>query len=77
MICDLADVGNKSNLKALLPYSLALVIILLRMYSEREFSNDEVRRKFKFYYGEASKRNLAEGQIPCLWNKWASLSEYA
>jgi len=59
-----------------LSYSLALAIILVRMHPEREFSNDKVRRRFKFYYGEASKRDLSEGQIPYLRNKWASLSEY-
>jgi hypothetical protein len=73
----MGDVGNKGNLKALLPYFLALAIIFVRMYFESEFSNDKVRRRFKFYYGKVGKRNLAERQIPYLRNKWASFSEYA
>jgi hypothetical protein len=46
------------------------------MHPEREFSDDDIKRRFKVYYGEASRRNLSEGQIPFLRNKWASLSEY-
>jgi hypothetical protein len=37
----MGNIGNKSNLKALLPYSLAPAIILVRMNPEREFSNDK------------------------------------
>ena len=46
------------------------------MHPEREFSDDDIKRRFKVYYGEDSRRNLSEGQIPFLRNKWVSLSEY-
>ncbi|PXF54266.1 MAG: hypothetical protein C4B58_16035 [Deltaproteobacteria bacterium] len=51
------NVGNKSNLKALLPYSLALAIILVRMHTEREFSNDK-----EFRIGKGQNMHMITGR---------------
>jgi len=53
----MGDVGNKSNLKALLPYSLALAIILVRMHPEREFSNDK-----RFRIGDRQNMHMITGR---------------
>jgi len=41
-----------------------------------EFSNREIKRRFRLYYGNDHKRELEEAGIPCLREKWGSLSEF-
>jgi len=50
--------------------------LLVRMYPGTEFTDDEIKRRFKLYYGDDNKRELSQGQIPLFRFKWASLSEY-
>ena len=50
--------------------------LLVRMYPGTEFTDDEIKRRFKLYYGDDNKRELSQGQIPLFRLKWASLSEY-
>ncbi len=52
------------------------VHLLVRMHPSTEFTDDEMKRRFKLYYGDDDKRELAQGQIPSLRLKWSSLSEY-
>ena len=50
--------------------------LLVRMHPGDENSDEEIKRRFKIMYGDESERKLADGQIPSLRLKWASLSEY-
>ena len=50
--------------------------LLVRMNPGTEFTDDEIKRRFKLYYGDDNKRELSQGQIPLFRLKWASLSEY-
>ena len=52
------------------------VHLLLRMRRADEFSDDEIRRRFILYYGEARAQTLGEDQLPFYGGKWASLSEF-
>jgi len=50
--------------------------LLVKMHPGEEYSDEEIKRRFKIMYGDKSERKLADGQIPSLRLKWASLSEY-
>ena len=50
--------------------------LLLRMHTGDEYSDEEVKKRFKLYYRDNTKRELNDGQIPYFREKWASLSEY-
>ncbi|MBC8466895.1 MAG: hypothetical protein H8D55_03550 [Deltaproteobacteria bacterium] len=50
--------------------------LLVRMHPGTEFTDDEIKQRFKLYYGDDNKRELSQGQIPLFRLKWASLSEY-
>jgi len=50
--------------------------LLVRMQPGEEFDHEEIKRRFKLYYGDNPKRELQDGQIPLLREKWSSLSEY-
>lgn len=52
--------------------------LVVRMHSADGVSDEEVRRRFRLYYGEgqAGKRALLDGQIPSYRAKWESLSEF-
>ncbi len=50
--------------------------LLVRMHPGTEYMDDEIKRRFKLYYGDDDKRELSQGQIPLFRLKWASLSEY-
>jgi len=41
-----------------------------------EFSNAEIKRRFRLYYGDDDKRELEEAGVPALKEKWGSLSEF-
>jgi len=51
--------------------------LLVRMHPEEEYSDEEIKRRFKLMYGDLKDRELREGQIPFLRKKWGDLSEYA
>jgi len=46
------------------------------METGQDKSDEEIRKKFKAYYGEDNKRELPEEQIPALKAKWGSLAEF-
>ena len=48
--------------------------LLVRMRPGSEFSNAEIKRRFRLYYGNDEKRELEEKRIPDLRKKWCSLS---
>ena len=50
--------------------------LLVRMHPGTEFTDDEIKQRFKLYYGDDNKRELSQGQIPLFRLKWTSLSEY-
>ena len=50
--------------------------LLVRMHPGEDYSDDEIRKRFKLMYRDKKDRKLSEGQIPYLREKWASLSEY-
>ena len=50
--------------------------LLVRMHTGEEYSDDEIKRRFKLYYGKGDKQELIDGQIPLFREKWSSLSEY-
>ena len=50
--------------------------LLVRMETGLDKSSAEIRKRFKVYYGEDEKRELSEGLIPALREKWCSLSEF-
>ena len=43
--------------------------LLVRMETGRDKSHEEIRRRFKLYYGEDEKRELSEDLIPALGEK--------
>ncbi len=49
---------------------------LVRMRPGGEFSNEEIKRRFRLYYGDDEKREPEEKGIPALREKWGSLSEF-
>jgi putative transposase len=51
--------------------------LVVRMHTGDGVCDEEVRRRFRLYYGEglAGKRELLDGQIPFYRAKWESLSE--
>ena len=50
--------------------------LLVRMAPGSEFSNAEIKRRFRLYYGDDEKSELEEERVPCLQEKWGSLSEF-
>ena len=46
------------------------------MHPGDEYSDEEIKKRFKLLYGDEKKRNLGDGQIPSFRDKWADLSEY-
>ncbi|MBL7205352.1 MAG: hypothetical protein ISS63_13660 [Desulfobacteraceae bacterium] len=50
--------------------------LLVRMETGRDKSSEEIRKRFKVYYGENEKRELSEDLVPALREKWGSLSEF-
>jgi len=50
--------------------------ILVRMHTGEEYTDEEIKRRFRLYYGDDKKRELSEGQIPYMRAKWGNLSEY-
>jgi REP element-mobilizing transposase RayT len=52
------------------------VHLLVRMRLPDEFPDEEVRRRFSLYYGEARAQTLSDAQLPFYREKWASLSEF-
>jgi len=50
--------------------------LLVRMHPGSKYSDEEIKRRFKLYYGDDEKRDLEEKGIPGLRRKWASLSEF-
>ena len=50
--------------------------ILCRMHPGDNYPDEEISRRFKLYYGEASKKELHRDQIPTFRAKWENLSEY-
>jgi len=50
--------------------------LLTRMHQGKEYSDEEIHRRFLLYYGEGTKKELSKGQIPSYRAKWENLSEY-
>ncbi|MFC1824536.1 transposase [Thermodesulfobacteriota bacterium] len=51
--------------------------LLLRMHPGDDYNDEEIKRRFKSYYGENSKREVNdEEMIRELRDKWGNLSEY-
>jgi len=50
--------------------------LVVRMHTGDEYSDEEIKKRFKSYYGENTKRELGKGQIPYLREKWGNISEY-
>ncbi len=50
--------------------------LLVRMHPGEEYSDEEIKKRFKLLYGDEKKHNLGDEQIPSLREKWADLSEY-
>ncbi len=50
--------------------------LLVHMHLGEEYSDEEIKKRFRILYGDEKNRNLGDGQIPTLREKWASLSEY-
>ncbi len=50
--------------------------LLVRMHLGDEYSDEEIKKRFKLLYGDEKKHNLGDEQIPSLREKWADLSEY-
>ena len=46
------------------------------MHPGDEYSDEEIKKRFKLLYGDEKKHNLGDEQIPSLREKWADLSEY-
>ena len=49
---------------------------IFRMHTGEKITDEEIRERFKIYYGPKNKRELTNGQIPTLREKWSSLSEF-
>ena len=45
--------------------------LLVRMETGQDKSHEDMRRRFKVYYGEDKKRELSEDLIPALREKWS------
>jgi REP element-mobilizing transposase RayT len=50
--------------------------LLIQMNQETEYSDDEIRKRYKIYCGNKFKADLTEGQIPYFRRRWSDLSEY-
>ena len=50
--------------------------LVVKVRPEDEYTDVEVRKRFKLYYGKGSKKELAEGQISDIRSKWGNISEY-
>ena len=50
--------------------------LLVRIHPEDEYSDDETRRRYKFYFSDDIKRLLGDGQIIYFREKWENLSEF-
>ncbi len=50
--------------------------ILVRMHPGDDYSDEEIKRRFRVYYSDDQEREIGEGQIPFFRDKWANLSEY-
>ncbi len=50
--------------------------LLVRMHPGEKYSDEEIKKRFSLLYGDDKNRNLGDGQIPSLRNKWADLSQY-
>jgi len=50
--------------------------LLVRMHPGEEYSDEEIKKRFSLLYGDDKNRNLGDGQIPSLREKWADLSQY-
>jgi REP element-mobilizing transposase RayT len=48
--------------------------LLLRMHPEERYSDEEVVKRYKLYYGE--ERKITSHQIPFFREKWGNLSEF-
>jgi hypothetical protein len=46
------------------------------MLVNEDFSDEEIQKRYKIYYGDKKKNDLLPGQIPFYQNKWGNLSEY-
>ena len=45
------------------------------MQPGEDYTDAEIRKRFRVYYGDDDERELEDGQIPFFREKWASLSE--
>ena len=50
--------------------------LLVQMNPGSDYSDEEIRRRHKLYYGEKGKIELTQGQIPYFRERWSNLSEY-
>ena len=50
--------------------------LMVQMNPGSDYSDEEIKRRHKYYYGENSKLELIEGQIPYFRERWSDLSEY-
>jgi len=50
--------------------------LLVRMHPGEDYSDEEIKKRFSLLYGDDKNRNLGDGQIPSLREKWADLSQY-
>jgi hypothetical protein len=50
--------------------------LLVKMLLQEEFSNEELQKRYKLYYGSKNKVGMLKDQIPFYRNKWSNLSEY-
>ena len=50
--------------------------LLVRMHPGKDYSDEDIRKRFTVYYGKARARMLKDGQLPHFREKWSSLSEY-
>ena len=51
--------------------------LLVRMHLGDDYDDEQIKRRYRLYYGEYSKREVNdEEMIRCLREKWENLSEY-
>ncbi|RPI75794.1 MAG: hypothetical protein EHM45_14435 [Desulfobacteraceae bacterium] len=50
--------------------------LLVKMLVPEEFSNEDLQKRYKLYYGGKNKIGMTQGQIPFYQNRWSNLSEY-
>ena len=50
--------------------------LLVQMNPGSDYSDEEIRRRHKLFYGEKGTLELTEGQIPYFRERWSDLSEY-